>query len=419
MSAPRLTLPQPETQVFVARTVNLHVNMEAQRRIRQGHPWLYDNSIRKQNHSGECGDLAVIYDNRNRFLALGLYDSTSVIRVRILQRFKQMHINQVWFEERIKKALKLRRELAASTHTTGYRVIHGENDALPGIIVDRYADALVVKIYTAAWIPYLRHFLSALEKSVPSKWIVLRLSRNASKNTRLLNGYKNGMFIKGRKVSSPIIFKENGLSFEADILLGQKTGFFLDQKDNRKKVEKLSRNRTILDLFSYTGGFSVYAARGGAKEVISVDMSLPVLEAAGRNMSLNRHNRWVASAKHERIKSDVFKALEMLFKKHKYFDMVIIDPPTFAQSQSEVSSALAAYARLTKMALRVLRSQGIIVVACCSGHIKRDDFMKTIHNGAIVAKRPLKEIDRTEQPIDHPIKFPEGAYLKCLFAVVP
>lgn len=418
MNSPRLIFPHSETQTPVRRTVNLHINIDAQRRIRQGHPWLYDNSIHKQNRKGQCGDLAVIYDKRNRFLALGLYDNASVIRVRILQRFKQVPINQVWFEERIKKALKLRKELSLSSHTTGYRVIHGENDSLPGLIVDRYADALVIKIYTAAWIPYLQYFLAALDGLVSSKWIVLRLSRKVAENTRLLNGYKDGMFIKGTKVSSPVLFKENGLRFESEILSGHKTGFFLDQKDNRQKVEKLARNRKVLDLFSYTGAFSVYAARGGAKQVLSVDISVPALRAAERNMHLNKNSRWISSVKHECVKSDAFDALEMLHKKKVRFDMLIIDPPAFAQSQNEVRAALSSYTRLVKLGLMVLNPKAVLVVSCCSGHIKKDDFMKAVHSSAVASKRPLKDIARTEQPIDHPITFPEGAYLKCLFATV-
>jgi 23S rRNA (cytosine1962-C5)-methyltransferase len=276
-------LPSPSE-----KRIALRVTAPAERALRQGHPWVFDQSITEQSHSGAPGDLAVIFDNKRRFLAIGLYDPASPIRVRVLQNRQPAAIDADWFQTKLLAAAQVRAPLEG-TDTTGYRLVHGENDGLPGLVIDRYADTLVLKLYTPAWVPHLKNFCGALAQVSPAQHVILRLSRSLQKQTDFLHGLHDGMTLSLHASRPPnlILFKENGLTFESDPIHGQKTGFFLDQRDNRARVEKLSKDKSVLNVFSYTGGFSVYAARGGASEVVSVDVSAPALEAAVRNMAHN------------------------------------------------------------------------------------------------------------------------------------
>ena len=380
--------------------------------MRQGHPWIFDQSITEQSHTGAPGDLAVIFDDAHarRFLAIGLYDPTSAIRVRILQSRDSATINTAWFQNKLTIAARVRTALEEK-NTTGYRLVHGENDGLPGLVLDRYAETLVLKLYTPAWIPHLKDFCDALAQVSPATHLILRLNRSLQKQTEYLHGLSDGMTLSPLTPPSLILFKENGLIFESDPIHGQKTGFFLDQRDNRARVEKLSRDKSVLNAFAYTGGFSVYAARGGAKEVVSVDVSVPALEAAVRNMTYNK-----LTVPHETIAEDAFEVLARMASQKRSFDLVIIDPPMFAQSEKQIASALSAYRKLTRLGLSVLRKGGTLVQASCSSRVDADDFIESIHQAAKEAGRRLIEIERTGHALDHPVRFKEGAYLKCLFA---
>jgi 23S rRNA (cytosine1962-C5)-methyltransferase len=399
-------LPSPST-----KRIALRISAPAERALRQGHPWVFDQSITEQSHKGAPGDLAVIFDDKRHFLAIGLYDPTSPIRVRILQSRDPVTINGDWFQNKLASAARLRAPLD-ETNTTGYRLVHGENDGLPGLIIDRYADTLVLKLYTPAWIPHLKDFCEALAQVSPSTHLILRLNRSLQKQTEFLYGLSDGMTITSHTPPSLILFKENGLIFEADPIHGQKTGFFLDQRDNRARVEKLSKDKTVLNIFAYTGGFSVYAARGGAKQVVSVDISTPAIEAAIRNMAYNK----LPASIHETIAEDAFEVLARMESQKRLFDLAIIDPPMFAQSEKQISGALSAYRKLTRLGLSVLRQGGTLVQASCSSRVDADSFFESIHQSAREAGRKLTEIERTGHALDHPISFKEGAYLKCLFA---
>lgn len=408
-------LPQPSQ-----RRIALRVTPEAQHALRQGHPWLFDRAIAHQSHAGAPGDLAVVFDDRRRFLAIGLYDPTSPLRVRILQTGQPATIDETWLRERIAAAAARRAELP-STGTTGYRLIHGENDGLPGLVVDRYEDTLVIKLYTLAWIPWLNQVLLGLAAIQSSSRIVLRLSRELLNRPEHLYGLQEGLLTGTNFDGEPglVQFSENGLRFEADVLRGQKTGFFLDQRENRARVERLAAGRRVLNVFAYTGGFSLYAARGGAHEVLSVDLSAPALAAARRNFDLNRHIPAVAAARHITEAADAFDALATLREQGERYDLVVVDPPAFAKRAAEVEAALRAYARLTVLALGVTRPGGLLVSASCSSRVSADAFYATVRRAAEAAGRPLREVERTGHAVDHPISFPEGAYLKCLYAVAP
>jgi len=396
----------------------LRVTPQAQRALRQGHPWLFDRAIASQSAAGQPGDLAVIFDERRRFLAIGLYDPTSPIRVRILQHGEPAAIDAAFFAGRLAAAADRRAGLAAQD-TTGYRLAHGEGDGLPGLVVDRYDRTLVLKLYSAAWLPHLRAVLAGLEglsRGAPAAGVVLRLSRAMQRQPAALHGLADGATLAGTLTTNPAIFRENGLLFEADVLYGQKTGFFLDQRENRARVEALAAGQETLNVFAYSGGFSLYAARGGAPAVLSLDSSAPALAAARRNFDLNRGLPTVAAARHELLVDDAFTALAELAQAGRRFDLVVVDPPAFAKQQAEIPAALKSYQRLAELALAVLRPRGRLVMASCSSRVSAEDFFGAVRRGAARAGRPLHEFAHTGHPIDHPIGLPEGAYLKGLYA---
>lgn len=407
---PLSAIPPP-----AAKRLALRVTPAAQRALRQGHPWLFDQGITQQRDAGHPGDLAVVFDERRQFVAVGLYDPTSPLRVRVLQHTTPQPIDQSWLRERLAQAQAVRADLPAQG-TTGYRLVHGENDGLPGLVIDRYAGTVVIKLYSVAWVPWLRDVRAALAGVQPADAVVLRLSRAVQRQPDALYGLVDGVTLAGETSREVVLFSENGLHFEANVRQGQKTGFFLDQRENRARVERLAAGCTTLNVFAYSGGFSLYAARGGAVEVVSLDLSAPALAAATRNFALNRHIPAVAVARHDVLLADAFVALADLRRARRRFDLVVVDPPAMAKQASEVARARLAYSRLTSLALGVLSPGGTLVLSSCSSRVDAETFFATVNQAARQAGRPLRERERSGHPIDHPIGFPEGAYLKCLFA---
>jgi 23S rRNA (cytosine1962-C5)-methyltransferase len=397
------------------KRIALQVTPAAERALRGGHPWVFDQAIAKQSHAGQPGDLAVIFDGKRRFLAIGLYDPDSAIRVRILQHRQPATIDRAWFVQRLHAAAAIRQPLSVQ-QTTGYRLVHGENDGLPGLIVGRYADTLVIKLYTAAWLPHLHDIIAGLQTVQPFERLVLRLSRNIETSTAPY-GLVDGQTLIGDDPGGPVIFQENGLLFAADVVHGHKTGFFFDQRDNRAEVRARSAGRRVLDVFAYSGGFSVYAAAGGATEVTSLDISAPALAAAAANFALNQADANVSAARLITRVGDAFDGLEQFHAAGQTFDMVIVDPPAFAKSAAEVERALAAYARLMRLALNVLGTKGsVLVMASCSSRVTPAEFFSTVERTAAEAGRSFTGVLHTGHALDHPVGFAEGEYLKCLFA---
>lgn len=356
-----------------------------------------------------------MFDDRRRFAAIGLYDPTSPIRVRILHHGDPVTIDANWWYDRVAASFDRRATLAASDRTTGYRVVHGENDGFPGLVVDRYGATFVIKAYSAAWLPHIGAVVDAIGALAGPERIVLRLSRA----TRSAAPSFDGVALTGRLPDGPVRFREEGLTFEADVVHGQKTGHFLDQRDNRVRVGRLADGARVLDVFACTGGFSVHAAAGGATEVVSVDQSVPALETARRNMAHNEGSALVRTCHHDVVAGDAFTVMADLERRGRRFDVVVVDPPSFASRQSKVPTALHAYGRLTGLAVALVEPGGVLVQASCSSRVTAEDFYASVERGARVAGRPIDVYDRTGHPIDHPIGFPEGAYLKAIFANVP
>lgn len=388
----------------------------AEREVKKGHPWVFDKGIAKQNREGKAGAFAVIYDKNRDFVGIGLYDPDSPIRIRMLHRGKPVTIDDAWLYDKISTVITARRKLFGDANTNGFRLANGENDGLPGLIADYYDRTLVLKLDTAAWIPYLDKIVSAFDEILKSETVILRLSRSIDIK-KVPENIRDGAILKGAAPKGAVVFKENGILFEADPVHGQKTGFFLDQRDNRSRVEKFAKNRDVLNVFSYTGGFSLYAARGGAASVVSLDISEPALKAAKRNFELNMDDVLISECKHTTLCMDAFEALSQLAAQRKRFSMVIVDPPSFARKQADVENAVAAYQKLTRLALNVLDSNGILVIASCSARVTTDVFFDAVKKAAAKTGRPLKILQKTGHAPDHPVGFPEGEYLKCLFSI--
>jgi len=394
----------------------VRVTKDALRHLRRGHPWVYGDSITSLSHEGESGDLAVIFDDDRDFAAIGMWDPNSPIRIKVLHAGKPTSIDQGFWDRRVAEAIERRRPLIDDPAHNAYRLIHGENDGMPGIVVDDYNGVVVAKIYSEGWIRHLADLLPVLVDRIDPISLIIRFARSVEQRPDL--GLVEGAPLHGPAPDEPVMFLENGLTFEAHPTTGQKTGHFLDQRENRAIVRGLAEGRRVLDVFSCTGGFSVHAAAGGAREVHSVDLSLPAIEAAKRNMIHNNANPAVAAATHIGHHGDAFEVMEGLLRRNERFELVVIDPPSFAQRQASVDGALAAYERLSRLGLALTTDGGTYMQASCSSRVTADDFFHAVHFTARREGVELHEFDRTAHTLDHPIGFAQGAYLKALFATV-
>jgi 23S rRNA (cytosine1962-C5)-methyltransferase len=409
--------------------LSVRLTPDALRQVRGGHPWVFDSAVRSARPVGGApveqtrpGDLAVVFDDRRRFVAVGLWDPESPIRIRVLHRGSSRPIDGSWFRERIDEAAARRDALEASPDTTGYRLVNGENDGLPGLVLDRYEDTLVLKLYTAAWYPHLPAVLDAVVGRHRPRRIVLRLARvlrrglASSGATFAGRPIEDGRALVGDLPREPVLFAEGGLRFEADVVAGQKTGFFLDQRDNRAKVRAASEGGRVLDVFSCTGGFSVNAAAGGARSVHSVDISPGAIAATRRNMAHNVASAPVRRCEHETSTGDAMEVMAALAERRHRFDVVVVDPPSFASKQHQVTGALRSYGRLTTLAVALLRPRGLLVQASCSARVPTEAFVDVVVDSAFRAGAHLGAVEVTGHGVDHPIGFVQGAYLKAVFA---
>ncbi|MBT4775198.1 MAG: methyltransferase domain-containing protein [Crocinitomicaceae bacterium] len=383
----------------------------AERMVKKSHPWIFADSIIKQSSSGKAGDVAVVFDTKtNKFLACGLFDPDSPIKVKLLQFHEPKEINTWFFRAKINAAYTLRQtELYRGTDS--YRLIFGENDGLPGLIADVYADVLVLKLYSLIWLPYISEIIEILAEITSSNAIVLRTSRITKKGFEKV-GLNNGQIVFGVLDSNVVLFKEHFLNFEADVINGHKTGYFLDHRHNRKKVGKIAKDKHVLDVFSYAGGFSIHALMGGAKSVTSIDISRKALEFAKRNAEINDI---FDNKRHRIMVSDAFEALHTLINENKKYNLVVIDPPSFAKSKLEMKKAITQYQQLVILGEKLTARNGHLVLASCSSRIKANDFFLLTHQCLLKTERTFEIQEQTQHDFDHPIGFPEGAYLKCIY----
>ena len=385
--------------------LRLELFPRAETAVRSGHPWVYADSIKSQNREGETGELAVMYDKKDRFLAIGLYETDSPIRVRILHCGKPAGIHRDWWLEKAQACLARREGNILKDGTDGARLINGESEGFPGLVADIYAGTLVVKIYAASWLAQWEEIEDVFREVFRPQHLILRLSRNITQYAASM-GFTEGF--RSEPGEETVVFSENGIRFEAAVLKGQKTGFFLDQRDNRSRVEQLAAGRDVLNVFSFTGGFSLYAARGGARSVTDLDISRHALDSAARNYSLNPS---LAGVKRFAVQADAFRWLE---ESGENYDLIITDPPSLAKRESEREGAARAYARLNLAALRRLRTGGLLIAASCSAHVSAEEFYGAVEVALQENGLPFCELWRYGHATDHPAAFREAEYLKAV-----
>ena len=383
------------------------LNAKGEQFVVKGHPWVFSNSIVKINDNAKTGDLSIVFSkNKNKVIGIGLYDAHSPIRIKMIHQAEtKVEINAAFFHQKIQIAFYKRSELF-QTNTNSYRLLFGENDGFPGLIADVYNQVLVVKLYSEIWLPYLDSILKSLQEVSKAKTIVMRLSRGLKLSQN--HAIKDGEVVYGLLENEVVEFVEHDVNFSANVIKGHKTGYFLDHRDNRRRVGKLSKNKTVLDVFSYAGGFSVHALANGAKEVTSLDISKQALDIARQNGKLNNY-----SGKHKTISGDAFIEMKSLIQNGKTYDVVVIDPPSFAKQQSEIELAKKKYAQLAELGEQLTAKEGLLVLASCSSRILAQSFFDLNAQVLNSKSRLFETLLKTKHDIDHPVTFPEGAYLKC------
>lgn len=378
--------------------------------VRRYHPWVFSGAIKKFYGGDPAeGDVVEVFDNKDEFLALGHYQIGS-IAVRLFT-FDDVEPDYNFWYNKILSAFNMRTELglADSGHTNVYRLIHAEGDGMPGLIIDYYNGCAVMQIHSIGFYRIREWIVKILQEIYGDE---LKSVYDKSESTLPKKGPVTPANEHLFGTDKYTIVKENGLNFEIDWTSGQKTGFFVDQRENRHLLQTYSKNRKVLNMFCYTGGFSVYALRGGAELVHSVDSSAKAIDLVDKNVDLNFTN-----APHESFTLDAFKYLHDI--KDKY-DVIVLDPPAFAKHQNVLSNALQGYKRLNQQALEQIKSGGILFTFSCSQVVSKENFKKSIFVAAANAKRNVRILHQLTQPIDHPVSIyhPEGEYLKGLVLYV-
>jgi len=372
--------------------------------IRRGHPWIFSGAIERYEGDDQFVGVVDIYDIRKNWLGRGMHNPKSQLRVRLLTWKKEI-IDQSFFATRLARAATFRSEQLHGVNNA-YRLVNGEGDFLPGLIIDRYADYCVCQFYTAGMDSFKDVIVTALSEVAPMTGIFER----SEGRVREEEGLEASVgVLAGAAPPEELAIEENGRHFLVDVRRGQKTGFFLDQRDSRQLLSTMARGRSVLNCFAYTGGFSVYAYAGGAKEVVTFDSSMPALELAEKNLELNGYS----DAPGEVIKGDAFAYLKETDSK---FDMIVLDPPSLAHRRSDMDAATGGYQFLNLHALKHLNPRGILLTFSCSQHLPRELFQKVVFGAAVDAGRKVTIVKQLGHPIDHPVSLhhPEGEYLKGL-----
>lgn len=388
-------------------TIVLHAGKE--KPVLQGHPWIFSGAVKTEPKNSSPGDLVDILDSQKQFLARGYYNAASQIRARVLTRDPNEMIDRSFIEQRIVQSVARRKDLLADGKTNAVRLVAHESDRLSGLIVDRYDHWLSFQIVTAGMERWRSEIIEILKEVCKPQGMIER-SDEAVREKEGLTQRKE--FIFGNTNTAVISILENGMSLNVDIVNGHKTGFYLDQRDSRKIVGEYARGLKVLNCFSYTGGFSVAALKGGAVSVQNVDESLPALEIAKQNIQLNG---FVANSE-DFVRADVFKYLRELREKEAKFDMVILDPPKFVSSSAQLDKACRGYKDLNILGMQLLNPGGLLVTFSCSGLLSRDLFQKVVFGASVDAGVEIQILKFLSQAEDHPtlLSFPESTYLKGL-----
>jgi len=378
------------------RTVSLPASLEAA--LRSGHPWVYRNHLAGL----ELPHGSVARLEAGRAVSYGVYDGEGAIGLRLFGE----RPTPAAIRARVIDALALRKGLPAEGHDA-YRLVYGEGDYLPGIVCDRYGRYAVMKAYAASVEQFLPQIAREIGSRLKLKGVALRAGRG---DEEAGDGGASLTALWGELPPPELTVTENGLSFIADPWRGQKTGLFLDQRDNRQLVRRMAAGRRVLNLFAYNGGFSVYALAGGAAAVVSVDVARPALEAAERNVALN------GGGEHSALAADIFDALPRWVEQEQRYDMVVLDPPSLANNSAQRRRAQRAYMRLNRDALRLVEPGGLLMTASCTAQVAPEQFKEAVAEAARAAEVRVQVVAELGHAVDHPVPlaFPEGRYLKFL-----
>ena len=374
------------------------------------HPWVFSGAIQSVEGDPEEGDLVEVYGANQRFLAIGHYQIGS-IAVRVLS-FTPIAIDDAFWVERIRIAYELRKtlRLAGVENNNTFRLIHGEGDNLPGLVIDMYAHTAVMQAHSVG-MHYARHQIAEALKAVLGDTLQnIYYKSEATLPYKANLGSEDG-YLFGGEVEDIAI--ENGLKFCVDWQKGQKTGFFVDQRENRSLLERYAKDRSVLNMFCYTGGFSFYAMRGGAKLVHSVDSSAKAIDLTNKNVELN----FPGDSRHEAFAEDAFKYLDRMGDQ---YDLIILDPPAFAKHKDALRNALQGYRKLNAKAFEKIKPGGILFTFSCSQVVSKDNFRTAVFTAAAMSGRSVRILHQLTQPADHPVNIyhPEGEYLKGLVLYV-
>ena len=374
------------------------------------HPWVFSGAIQSVEGDPEEGDLVEVYGANQRFLAIGHYQIGS-IAVRVLS-FTPIAIDDAFWIERIRIAYELRKtlRLAGVENNNTFRLIHGEGDNLPGLVIDMYAHTAVMQAHSVG-MHYARHQIAEALKAVLGDTLQNIYYKSETTLPFKADLFPENGFLKGG--SNENIAQEYGLKFHVDWLKGQKTGFFVDQRENRALLERYAKDRSVLNMFCYTGGFSFYAMRGGAKQVHSVDSSAKAIDLTNKNVELN----FPGDTRHAAFAEDAFKYLDRMGDQ---YDLIILDPPAFAKHKDALRNALQGYRKLNAKAFEKIKPGGILFTFSCSQVVTKDNFRTAVFTAAAMSGRSVRILHQLTQPADHPVNIyhPEGEYLKGLVLYV-
>lgn len=389
------------------------LNLGREKSLLRKHPWVFSKAISKIKGKPMLGETVDIFDNKGNWLAKGAYSPDSQMRVRIWSFNQDEQIDRNFFLQKLQNAQMRRDWFIEQGDLTGYRLIAGESDGLPGITIDKYDDLLVCQLLSAG-AEFHRHTLvDCLKELYPECGIYERSDVDVRKKEGL---EKQTGWLTEPQSSTERIIEEHGIKIHVDVEQGHKTGFYLDQRDSRLCAGKYAKNKSVLNCFSYTGTFSLHCAAAGAKEVTNVDVSQTALDLAKRNLDIND----LSDANVNFIKEDVFKLLRQYRSEGKRFDMIILDPPKFVDAKSQLTSACRGYKDINMLAMQLLNPNGILMTFSCSGLLDAGLFQKVVADAALDANKTAHIVERLQQASDHPIQsnYPEGYYLKGLVCQV-
>lgn len=392
--------------------VSIVLKKGKEKAVLQRHPWVFSGALQDIKGKPNNGDLVSVHAFDNSFLAYGHYNKESRVAVRLLSWDESVLPNEQWYRKRLQVAVKAREHLLTDGNNA-CRLVFSESDYLPGLIVDKYGDYLAVQILTSGTEEMKSVILDELLKLTGAKGIFDKSDSSARAHDGLNGGNE---LLAGSLPPDFVEVKENGIKYHINIIEGQKSGFYCDQRFNRDLLAGYAKNAKVLDCFSYSGGFALNAMRSGAKEVVCVDSSALAIETLNKNLSLNGFE----SIAHQAIQSDVNKQLRVFKEAGETFDIVILDPPKYAPSRSALTKASRAYKDLNRLGMQLLKEGGLLATFSCSGAVDIDTFKQIVAWAALDAGKEVQIIYQFTQPEDHPIRvsFPEGEYLKGLLCRV-